>query len=230
MRIATLILISTLSGCAIQGVSTSQYQEGTKQPIKNEIIVDGSYSEVWDLLVKDLAKSFYVINNIDKESRIINVSFSTPDPEEYVDCGRTSRTFKEGDQVERYDYAIAGKSTFKVAAEHQENPAFSNYAVLTRTPNLEGRANIYLAPVAGAQNKTTISVNTRYILEIRIRGQAFAKHFSGSIQSRGQVPEETQNFTFNTNGSYSNEFGGGVRITCSAKGKIETEVLSLARR
>lgn len=229
MRVAFIGLAIALTGCATQGTSTNQYTDGVKQKIENELIVESPYAAVWDSLVKDLAKSFYVINNIDKESRIINVSFSSPDPEDYVDCGRAARTFREGDQVERYDYAVAGRSSFKVAAPRQEHPAFSNFAVLTRTPQLEGRANIYLAPVAGSPNKTTVSVNTRYVLTVRVTAQAFAKHISGSIHPRGQVPEHTQNFTFNTNSTYSID-GGGVRVTCSAKGKLESEVLAFVKK
>lgn len=220
-----------LAGCATQGKSTSQYSDGTKSKIINEATIDGTYSAVWDALIRDLAKSFYVINNLDKESRIINVSFSSTDADEYVDCGRTQRTFAEGNKVDHYDYGVAGKSTFKVAAVRQEHPAFATYAVFTREPTLEGRANIYIAPVAGDPGKTIISVNARYILNIRVKGEAFARHISGNVQSRGRVPEENFTYTFNTGGSASKDAGSGVTVTCFSKGKLETEVLGfLAKR
>jgi len=73
-------------GCATQGISTRQYTENVPVQIKNEIVVSKPYTQVWDIMVKEISKSFYVINNIDKESRIINLSFSTNSPTEYVDC------------------------------------------------------------------------------------------------------------------------------------------------
>ncbi|WP_137917946.1 hypothetical protein [Hydrogenophaga sp. 2FB] len=225
MKVTLLASLLLIGGCATQGTSTHHYSESVKRKIANETTVDGAYSAVWDVLVRDLAKSFYVINNIDKESRIINVSFTSTDADDYVDCGRTQRTFAEGERVERYDYAVASKSTFKVAAQRQEHPAFSNYAVIVREPILEGRANIYVAPVPGDVARTTISVNTRYILNIRVRGEGFAKHISGNIQSRGRLPEETSTYTFNTGGSSSKDAGNGVTVTCSSRGKLESEIL-----
>jgi len=177
-----------------------------------------------------LAKSFYVINNIDKESRIINVSFSSQKADDYVDCGRTQRTFKEGDVNESFNYAVAARSTFKVAAARQEHPAFSNYFLVTREPQLEGRANIYIAPSSSDPNRTTISVNTRYILTVKVRGEGFAKHISGNVQTRGRSPEETFTHTFNTANSSSTDAGGGVNVVCFAKGTLEREILGLFRR
>jgi len=101
MKHSTSILVGLVigvaaSGCATQGKSTTTYLKPTISEVKNEIDVTKSYAQVWDVLVKQLSKSFYVINNIDKESRIINVSFSTNSPAEYIDCGRTLRTYTQG--------------------------------------------------------------------------------------------------------------------------------------
>jgi hypothetical protein len=229
MRICLFILISLLCGCATQGANTSQYTPGNRTKIDNETTVDGSSSRVWDVLVRDLAKSFYVINNIDKESRIINVSFTSTEPADFVDCGRTVRTFTEGSNVERYEYDVAGKATFKVAANKQEHPAFSNYAVWSRSPTLEGRSNVYLAPAAGDAGKTTVSVNTRYVLNVRLKGDAFAKHISGGVQGRGRLPEDTATFTFNTNTVGTGDSANGVVVTCFSKGKLEKEILQMVQ-
>ena len=230
MNLKYLALVVALSGCATQGTNSSQYSEGSRTKVSNEATVDAGYSAVWDALVRDLAKSFYVINNIDKESRIINVSFTSSEAENYVDCGRTQRTFTEGTLVNRYDYAVASKSTFKVAARQQEHPAFSNYAVFVREPILEGRANIYIAPYAGDANRTTITVNARYVLNIRVKGEAFAKHISGNIHTRGRVPEENFTYTFNTSSAASKDAGNGVTVTCSSKGRLENEILGLVAK
>ena len=227
MRIIIVLASIAFTGCATQGVSTSQYTEGKRTAIKNEITVSGQYSGVWDALVRDLAKSFYVINNIDKDSRIINVSFSSQKPDDYIDCGRTQRSFREGEHTESFNYAVAARSTFKVAAARQEHPAFSNYAVFTREPALEGRANIYVAPSTADPNSTTVSVNTRYILNVKVRGEGFAKHISGNVMSRGRIPEETYTQTFNTNSSSSTDAGGGVSVVCFATGALEREILDL---
>jgi hypothetical protein len=79
-----------ISGCATKQVA-ARYVPGPQTTVQNEVIVREPFSKVWDTLVRELAKSFFVINNIEKESRIINVSFFTQTPQDYADCGRTYR-------------------------------------------------------------------------------------------------------------------------------------------
>src|SRR3972149_9234565 len=120
-KIIVLITAMLALGCATQGTSRILYYENAPAQVKNEIVVSKPYTQVWDIMVKEIAKSFYVINNIDKESRIINLSFSTNSPSEYVDCGKTHRTYTQGDKKEVYDYDVAGSSEYKMASEKQWN-------------------------------------------------------------------------------------------------------------
>jgi hypothetical protein len=81
-KIIVLIIAMLALGCATQGISRHLYYENKPVQVKNEIVVAKPYTQVWDIMVKEIAKSFFVINNIDKESRIINISFSTVLPSE----------------------------------------------------------------------------------------------------------------------------------------------------
>lgn len=229
--ITTIFLIS---GCAVQGVSTLKYTDNlpSQVQVKNESIVSKSYSQVWDALVKELSKSFYVINNIDKESRIINLSFSSSSPVDYVDCGKSHRTYKEGEKTETYEYEVAASSQYKVATEQQPDPNFSYYYIIRREVSLEGRSNIYIAPDDKNTNNTNVTVNTRYILTIKSRGEAFAKHWNGNIQFLRSFPENTSNITFNTNQIGQIEFGGGeiIKISCFSKGRLEKEILDMTAK
>lgn len=226
LPIASLLLV----GCATQGVSTHSYHDKPPVTVKNELIVNKPYSTVWDGLVRELSKSFYVINNIDKESRIINLSFSSNNPVEYVDCGKTKRTYTQGSKSESWEYDVAGSANFKVATPRQEHPAFVNYVVIRRDPSLEGRANIYIAPDEKNSSNSVVTVNTRYILTQKVRGEAFAEHISGNVFSRGRMQDENFTYTFNTNRPGKNESGGGESVTCFSKGKLEEEILDMVKR
>ena len=92
LLIPSLIIISLL-GCATYPTSSYVYMPPNEVKYDNEAFVDKPFGVVWDELVEQLSKSFYVINNIEKASRIINVSFSTDTPEEYVDCGISTREY-----------------------------------------------------------------------------------------------------------------------------------------
>ena len=226
---AILVIAIFITGCATQGISTYKYTDNAPIQINNEIVVSKPQSQVWDILVKELSKSFYVINNIDKESRIINVSFFSNVPSEYVDCGKTHRTYTQGDKTETYDYDVAGSAKFKVATARQEHPTFANYIIIRREVILDGRSNIYVAPDEKNNGKTIVTVNTRYILTIKVKGEAFAQHVNGNVFSRGRLPEETTTVTFNTNKSGQQDIGDGSKMTCFCKGKLERDILDMIR-
>src|SRR5688500_4758679 len=111
-----------LVGCATQGTSTFNHVQSAAKTIVNEKTVSRPQTLVWDELVRELSKSFYVINNIERESRIINVSFTSNTPGTFVDCGQTTRQYRQGDSVETYNYPVAEKSSYKMATPKQPHP------------------------------------------------------------------------------------------------------------
>jgi hypothetical protein len=229
------ILAIGLAGCATQGTNSVNYTKHEPKTISNEIIVNQPYSQVWDKLVRELSKSFYVINNIDKESRIINLSFSTQKPTDYVDCGQTQRTFKQGDKTENFDYNVADSSEYKFATPKQEAPAFSNFVIIRRNVSLEGRSNIYLAPLENDNAQTTVAVNTRYMLTLDTTGEEYAQHVNGNIFRRGSIPHANPTvIAFNTNNPTEHDFGvdndGKVIVTCFSNGKLEQDVLQILKK
>lgn len=226
-----LILISMvalISGCATQGVNTNQHAEDAITKINNEIVVPKSTSEAWDILVKELSKSFYVINNIDKESRIINISFSTDFPSDYIDCGHTTRTYTRGDKTETYSYDTAASATFKAATPEQPNLNFSYYGLIRRQTSLEGRSNIYVAPDDKDKNSTIVTVNTRYIWTLKFQLRICAENIYGQIVTCDRRPDETDTIMFNTNQTGKSNFVSDT-ATCFSKGKLEREILDMAR-
>jgi hypothetical protein len=224
------ILVFGLAGCATQGSSTFTIERHDPKTITNEIQVDQPYSQVWDKLVRELSKSFYVINNIDKESRIINLSFSTQSPAEYVDCGKTHRTYTHKKDTESYDYNIAEHSTYKVASKTQPDHNFSYYSLVQRNTSLEGRANIYLAPLENDKTKTTVAVNSRYILTMTLTAQNVAQSWNGNIFNQGSFQPSPTIISFNTNNPTEHDFGEGIKATCFSNGKLEQDVLQILQK
>lgn len=224
-----IVCMSTmvLTGCATQGVNSFNYTAPTFTQIKNEAVVQKPYSQVWDKLVKEISKSFYVINNIDKESRIINISFGTNTPADFVDCGYSHRTYTQGEKVDTFDYEVAGASQFKIAGNQKPHPSWASYAIVRREPSLEGRANIYIAPDDKDNTNTMTTINARYIWTIKTKGEMFNEHASGNTVSAGRIPEETSTISFNTNSKGEKDDGHGPKIVCISKGKLESEILGL---
>ena len=50
-------------------------------------IYNYSYDRVWDAVVKAVGSSYFVLENIEKDSGILSLSFSSQQPKNYIDCG-----------------------------------------------------------------------------------------------------------------------------------------------
>lgn len=189
--ISVIALVFLLTACATPGTSGRQYRDPVGAEIAaNEAVVRLPFSDTWDLLIGQLAKSFFVINNVEKVSRIINVSFSTDKPEEYIDCGTSERTFQYADESQTYTYPVAGSNSFKAAGKWGAYGNLPSIAYLDRKTSLEGRINVYVAP---KDNDTIVTVNTRYIFTSGMSGQNELINGVGVIVQRVAVPESKKN-------------------------------------
>lgn len=208
--IGVLALLFLVSGCAS---ATFNYSSPTSLITPdNEVAIDEPFDVVWDRMIKNLSADFFVINNIEKVSRLMNVSFSTTSPGQYIDCGRTRRTFTgaRGEQV--YEYASTDSSKYTTV-----NPQGAAFNVF-RTTKLEGRLNIYVAPEGG---KTVVRVNSRYILNIQLKGYTLVGQFAGT---------EQDSWAFNTKVIFEKFFPDfNLTVKCVSLGTLENKVLQAAK-
>lgn len=224
-----IVCIWIITGCATIGKSDYNSIQPEDIIIKNELILDEEFDVIWDRLVKKLASGFYVINNIDKSSRIINVSFASNTPEKYVDCGSTHRTYTRGSEIIEYDYKVASSSNFKMAAA---GGVYGNLPVtyfINRKTSLDGRVNIYVAPI---EKGTLVTVNCKYVLTSKMDGLVQQENAFGTVIYSQQIPQQTSSITANTNlpgfadwGDYKNP----VELKCVSLGVLESEILDFAR-
>lgn len=191
-----------LTGCVSSDFS---YQPpAVNKPVQNTKQLSMSADKAWAKVIPELGKSFFVINNIDKESGFINLSYSG-DPKKYVDCGAISS----------YVDNLAGKRTynFPAASPNQVYETFENGHLfkINRTMNLDGRINLVLQDLGN--DKSLVTVNTKYIVTL-----------GGGWQSAsGHTGVTNVSMNFNTNGGSS--FPSGTQ--CRSIGTMESEVLSL---
>lgn len=197
---ATLVAVLVVSGCA---TSTQNYTPPKVTSIVNSKHVSQPFDATWDNLVRQLSSDFFVINNIDKNSRLINISFSSQKPSDFVDCGSSVRTFKNARGEQRYEYLSADSSTYPIV--------FNNGigANIRRTTKLEGRTNIYAAPEGSG---TIVTVNTKYVVNLQMNSTSF----DGSAT-------RSENFTWD----FSTKQGQSGEVQCYANGAIERRILSL---
>ncbi|MGE0734370.1 MAG: hypothetical protein AB7G15_20590 [Alphaproteobacteria bacterium] len=208
---ATTLVSISMALTACTGTNTADYRPATMHEIRNEKVVDRPFARVWDEYVAALSKEFFVINNISKDSRIINISFESSQPGQYVDCGETTRTVNH--------LAIGTRTiNYKAAESSQFVWAGTNNSLwnLDRRTRMIGRANIYLAPEG---SKTLIRVNARYAFTVNT--------FATSINPPGrseQAPTITIDFTTQEPGTYTDRVG---TARCSSRGELERKLLGL---
>lgn len=207
--LTSLLLSFFVAGCA----GRMEYRPpNCVTPQSNSVEVNKSKEEVWKIIVPALGKNFFVINNLDKESGLINISYSG-NPEKYVDCGYIESYVKNARGERTYCFpASSAQQTYEVMDMNQAGGLF----VIDRKMNLEGRMNLIIEEIA--PNKTLVTANMKYILtkSATVRNvQNVSRSFSDTI-------------SFNSNQSASFP-GNGPRIStlCQANGMFEQEILSL---
>jgi len=198
-----------LSACAGK---FQYYPPDTEPPSQNSIVIDLSKDELWNKAIPALAKGFFVINNLDKDSGIINVSYSG-NPEKYVDCG----------QVESYVKNARGARTYKFSA----SSAQQSYEVMdmkygagllffSRKMDLEGRINIIVEEFTAKRSRVTI--NAKYVLTKSMT----ARNTQGAVSNFS----DTISFVSGQQARFpsGNAFAGTL---CQPSGNLEEEILEV---
>lgn len=136
-RLIALVGVIALAGCA--GKVDYTPPVGAYGQDNNSAVVQMPKDVVWKNLVSEIGKKFFVINNIDKDSGLINISYSG-DPENYIDCGTVSSYVKN----------LAGERThvFPGARARQQYETMTDTLYkINREMSLEGRMNIIVSDV-----------------------------------------------------------------------------------
>lgn len=196
--------IALLAGCG--ATSKLDYFPPVEYKKVNQIEINEEFEVVWSRLVKNLASDFFVINNIEKSSNIINVSFTASDPTRYVDCGSSERSFSNmrGDADYSYDPAGSATYTFTNPQGHVFNA--------NRIGTLSGIANIY---VSDEGETTVVNANVKYSVDVKI-------YYSNVVGNHAG----TDNFTvdFSTKNNHTSPDG----VICTSIGNLEQMILDYA--
>lgn len=173
--------------------------------------VNKSRDDVWATLIPALGRQFFVINNMDKSSGLINVSYNG-DPEKYVDCGYITSEVQNA--TGKRTYSFPGSSA------NQTYQMFTPQMILVsinRRMDLDGRINLILE--SAGPTKTVATVNTRYVVKRE-------QDFRGSDGKSGR-----QSNTVSFNGGSVGSFPGSENqaAQCRSTGALEKEILELIR-
>lgn len=178
--------------------------------LESSKVVAKSYDALWAEAVPELGKQFFVINNLDKASGLINLSYSG-DPEKYVDCGSAATEVSNARGKRDYFFpASTAYTTYETFI-----PQVRQLATIQRRMSLEGRVNLIFEKLDASQTKVT--ANVKYILTRQATGRLATGQFMGT-------DTETVSFTNSQKGQFRAPQSGNA-TTCVATGALEKSVL-----
>lgn len=193
-----------LSGCLSGGVNYVKPNQAATPPVSS-VIVSKPKDAVWKELIPAIGKTFWVINNLDKESGFVNISYSG-DPELYVDCGEIFSRVNGGSSGDRV-------YTFKAstALYNYQAAAGQMLVLIERKMNLEGRINIIVQEISPGQ--TQLTINPKFILNRSIHHK--------NMYGIGKTESDSISF----NSGQTGRFPGGTE--CISNGQLEATILGL---
>ncbi len=212
MKNLTYVFISffLLSGCASKLTVTSEPPK--TYDLENSRVYEATYDDVWKTVVDVIGTSFYVIENVEKDSGILGISFSAKNPQEVIDCG-----------VVKDNGTIAGKkhnATFPGAISQITRVMVLPNGIpvqALRTLTLQGKSNILVKKLSSTQ--TEVTINTKYMAELNYSGTEYV------VVGFNSVPRPfsfSQDFDFTTNETGTNGTNG---LTCKSKLTLENGIL-----
>lgn len=209
VKLVVVLMFSSLliSACASGSFNYQKPIENTEK--KRTVVVNASKDELWKKLIPALGSTFFVINNLDKASGLINVSYSG-DPTKYVDCGVITSEVKNlrGRRV----YRFAGATPYQRYEILQRGYLYG----FERTMKLMGRANILVVPVDSG--RTSVAVNVKYVVTKR----NIARNAYGHI-----IINHIQTIDFQ---SGSCDSFPGQPTVCCPKYTFEERIMELVRK
>jgi uncharacterized protein YceK len=203
----------TVSGCASVTTSSIHYPIAAEQ--ENSRTYNAPVDRVWDAAIYSIGKDFFVLDHIQKDSKIITLSFSIDNPATAIDCGEMTLTTTGG---------ISGNGTQVLEyAQNNQRYMFGTGGMRAQPAmwmkRLDGKANIIITEEA--KNKTSVIVNTRFIFST-------VERYSRWIPTNGlgggiYIPNTyNETITFNSGQSGFNPNG---RIMCVSKYSFEKSIL-----
>jgi hypothetical protein len=128
------LAVLVLGGCTASYAPPVQTEF---DPSINSRVVNRSFDETWQTLIEYAASNFFGLDNYEKESGLLTLSFGSSNPSQFVDGGswKSQSPRFEGNYVDYLAMHLGGR--------------------------LDGKMNIVVVPVD--EENTRVTVNARYL-------------------------------------------------------------------
>lgn len=215
-RLAWLLLSAPLAACS--ATSAVRHSPAQFTAIESSRVVAASENLVLRRLIGRLPAAGLTVVEIDDAAIAVVVALTTDQPDGYVDCGRTQRTFEGGwGGVETFDYEPASGASYKLTS-------YDGVALhATRNVVLDATATVWLQPAAATTQPamTEVRVEVSYDLETQV---TYNENGPFAFAS-GDAEPVTRAIRFETDRP---GIGDGEVALCMSNGRLEVQLLDLA--
>jgi len=228
------LLIPWVSGCGSDErffESKAVYEPPIEHRIVVETVVELPFEKAWDGMIRRLSESALRVTTLEKASRFVDVQLdlssdlaaTANQPGRYVDCGRTVRTFSSDEGEEHFEYEVVESSRHRVADAVEEGIRVSE---VYRRVALDAQASLYLQPEG--PERTRVTVNARYRVEIEIAGRAtlYTRDPDVAPSPPTAFGPRIESIRFTTFKPGQDKRSGG--LTCRSTGEFEHSLIAFA--
>ena len=91
--LSSLVVTILLLSCAVEKEKLTENVGKYVPPsiddnnFKNSVITNKSFEETWTSVTDFVNNSFFKIENLEKDSGLLTLSFGSKEPENFIDCG-----------------------------------------------------------------------------------------------------------------------------------------------
>ena len=205
-NIAISMCFVFLVGCASK--MTSDIIPPQERQFEDSRVYNSGYEAVWKAVVQSIGSSFFVLENIQKESGIMSLSFSASAPGDYIDCGSVHEYGNIGPNKLDYTFISTSPRVTRKVVSPNGIPGD-----VVRTCTLNGKANILVQAIGAKQ--TRVTVKARYVFSLTNLVALYGAPYPMKV-------DNSMTFT----GKEVGEFPGVERsILCKSKGVLEASIL-----
>ncbi len=203
-----MIFVALVSACADK---LSYNPPSNTTPQTTERVVSISYDAAWDRIISNAGRKFFVINNIDKPSGFINISYSG-DPRQFVDCGAFETRSSSGEL--KSSSPLARKSSTSRVNLLGDGDYFGDKLTFINEVTVDGRANVIVKKLT--PTSTSVAVAVKYVIQRRVK----------SFNNNKNITQDNTYTTDFVSGG-TGYFSDNGNISCIGTGEFEAKLLSL---
>jgi hypothetical protein len=137
----TVVMLSLTSCVSVKAIYTPPIVDNS--PLEYSKIINKPFDEVWDALINYSASTFFGIENFEKDSGLLTLSFGASNPQNYVTGGHWKAD------------VVYGMNELHFDGDYVE------YLSLHQNGKLTGKMNIVIKKIT--DSSTQVIVNARYV-------------------------------------------------------------------